>query len=172
MDLGWSQTHKEWIWEREGFSYAPKFPSSSSVSKHVPTDTPYFPVSLFSLSSEKGIQLFQMDKYICIVLSHTVYVLPLYKGMCNSAHCNKPALKLFFMSENKGWCCSATFLSALTAIQTIKSLPLLKMNNCRGLHTCMRDTTANSLAISSRLSFPSEKAGAERHVMIRTWLWA
>lgn len=97
MDLGWSQTHREWIWEREGFSYAPKFPSSSSVSKHAPTDIPYFPVSLFSLSSEKGIQLFQMDKHICIVLSHTVCVLPLYSVECYTFLCNKPALKLFFM---------------------------------------------------------------------------
>lgn len=148
MDLRCSQRHREWIWEREGFSCAPKFPGCSSkqvsVSKHVPTGAPYSPVPLCSLSSEKGIQLFEVDKYICIVPSHSVCVLSLYKWMCNTAHCN----------TNKGWHCSATFLSALRAIQTIKLLPLLKMNNCRGFHKCMMDMAANSLAISSRLSFP------------------
>lgn len=53
------------------------------------------PIPLFHLapSSEKGIQLFQVDKYIYIALSHSICVLSLYKWRCNTAHFNKPALK-------------------------------------------------------------------------------
>lgn len=81
------------VQEREGFSYAPKFPGSPSkqvsVSQCVPTAAPDSLCSLSSVAG-RGIQLFEVDKNICTVPRHSTCVLSSHESLRNIARCNKP----------------------------------------------------------------------------------